>query len=279
MHGRGFRRSPAWALWTGLLLSGASLSCTRSQPPSPAPAPRTAAHETEPPATSISLQPAWTVPEEYEGKLVRSRVRFFPRKLLALTFDDGPDPEITPQVLQTLAKHRARATFFVLGHAAERHPELLRRIVAEGHVLGNHSYSHAARLSAAKAREELQRTSNLIEAASGTTPTLFRPPYGIVNGAFAHAALQAGGTGVLWTISSADSKPIGPEIIARNVVHTPNPGDIVLLHDGPGHRATAAALPRILTELGAAGFQFVTIPQLLQAWAEWSPSTSLPPTP
>lgn len=80
----------------------------------------------------------------------------------------------------------------------------------------------------------------------------------------------------LWTISSADSNPIGPDVIARNVIHTPNPGDIVLMHDGPGHTATAKALPQILRELSAAGFKFVTVPQLLQAWDQWQAHAKAP---
>jgi peptidoglycan/xylan/chitin deacetylase (PgdA/CDA1 family) len=94
-------------------------------------------------------------------------------------------------------------------------------------------------------------------------------PDGITKGSLCQTAVKQGYTGVLWTISSADSNPIGADIIARNVIHTPNPGDIVLIHDGAGHTASAKALPQILKELSAAGFHFVTVPELLQAWQQW----------
>lgn len=210
----------------------------------------------------------WTVPERYRGEILRQRVRYFPHQLLALTFDDGPDPQITPKVLKALSEYDARATFFVLGQCAEQHPELLHDIVAAGHALGNHSYSHPARPSAEQAIAELEKTEQIIQQTTGRKTSLFRPPYGITDNALTRRALARGYTVVLWTISSADSNPIGPEVIASNVIYTPNPGDIVLMHDGSGHHRTAEALPRILEELGEAGFEFVTLPALMRAWEE-----------
>lgn len=211
----------------------------------------------------------WSIPEHYRGEVVRNRARYFPHKLLALTFDDGPDERITSQILDALAEHGARATFFVLGRQAKTHPELLQRIVAEGHALGNHSYSHPQRTTASEAQSELDRTDALIADVAGQKPTVYRPPYGIVDGNLTRAALALGYAAVLWTISSADTRPIDADTIARNVIYTPNPGDIVLMHDGAGHQATADAVPRILRELGEAGFEFVTMPELLRAWDTW----------
>jgi len=221
------------------------------------------------PAATNSGPSSATVPAKYRGQILRQRVRHFPRKLLALTFDDGPSPSITPRVLKTLREHHAHATFFVLGRSVKRWPELVRQAAREGHAIGNHSYSHPSGTSPAEAASQLQQTAALIEQAAGRKPALFRPPYGITKGNLCQTALAQGYTAVLWTISSADSNPIGPDIIARNIIHTPNPGDIVLMHDGETHAATAAALPQVLDELSAAGFQFVTIPELLQAWDEW----------
>jgi peptidoglycan/xylan/chitin deacetylase (PgdA/CDA1 family) len=143
-------------------------------------------------------------------------------------------------------------------------------MIAEGHAVGSHSYSHPAKTSTQRAAEELNKTEAAIRAAIGRSPTLFRPPYGIMKGNLARQALGRGYTVVLWTVSSADTRPIGPGVIANNVIHTPNPGDIVLIHDGPGHKASADALPQILDELGRAGYRFVTIPELISAWAAWS---------
>jgi chitin deacetylase len=209
------------------------------------------------------------VPARYRGKIVRQRVRHFPNRIVALTFDDGPDPVITPQVLATLKRHHSRATFFVLGRNAKRYPQLVKQAAAQGHAIGSHGYTHPQRCTPAQAQSELQRTAAIIRQATGKQPTVFRPPYGITTGNLCRQAQAAGYPAILWTISSADTRPISAATIAKNVIHTPNPGDFVLMHDGAGHKATAQALEQILTELTAAGFQFVTIPELLSAWDRW----------
>lgn len=218
----------------------------------------------------------WSIPTRYQGKIVRTRVRYFPEKLLALTFDDGPSEDITPRILETLATYNAHATFFVMGRRAKLHPDLLKRIVADGNVIGNHSYSHPKQVTAAEAAEEIAKTQKLIETATGHTPKLFRPPYGIIKGNLAQTALKDGYTVIAWTISTADSRLIGPDVIASNVIHTPNPGDIVIMHDGIGHTATAEALPLILKQLGDSGYKFVTIPELLRAWDKYLESQPTP---
>lgn len=272
------RRAGAGAIALALVaLVATALAGRRADAPVDAPTP---ALEAALPAPEAELAPTpeapampapdvWTVPGRYRGQVVSGRVRYFPEKLLALTFDDGPDATVTPRVLEALAKHDARATFFVLGRQARVHPELVRAIVDGGHALGHHSYSHAQRLSSAEAADELERTCALIAEAAGREPTVFRPPYGIIDSRLCDLARERGHVAVTWTISSADSRPIGAEVIARNIIYTPNPGDIVLMHDGPGHAATAAALPEVLDKLGASGFRFVTLPELLQAWDRW----------
>ncbi len=223
----------------------------------------------------------WTLPDRYRGRLITARVRHFPRKLLALTFDDGPDPTVTPLVLKALAAHGAHATFFVIGENAQEHPDLLRRQVAAGHALGSHSYRHLYKATPTQAASNLDRAAAVIEKATGRRPTLFRPPGGFTSGPLARLAQEQGYAVILWTISSADTARIGPEVIARNVIHTPNPVDIVLMHDSTGHQRTAQALPQILRELTAAGFEFVTIPELLRAWNEYllAHATAVPDSP
>lgn len=209
------------------------------------------------------------VPAQFRGKLVSKRIRHFPKKLLALTFDDGPNPQITPAVLKTLKQYQAHATFFVLGSCAQTYPALVKQAAAEGHAIGSHSWSHPSSTTPEKAASELAKTATIIEKLTGRKPQLFRPPYGITKGNLCQLALRQGYPAILWTISSADSNPIGPSVIARNVIHTPNPGEIILMHDGAGHKATAAALPQVLKELTAAGFTFVTVPKLMQEWVRW----------
>jgi len=271
---------PAVALLVALAAAGGAWHLV-SKPTAlvqPAAAPAAAA-PSQPASPAAGKRPAPVsrdVPARYRGQIIRKRIRHFPDRLLALTFDDGPDPRITPLVLKALAQYDAHATFFVLGKCARRWPALVKQEAAAGHAVASHSYSHPSRTSPAQACNELDRTSALIEQAIGLRPQLFRPPYGITNGNLCQTALKRGYTAVLWTISTADSNPIGPEVIAHNAIHTPNPGDIVLMHDGAGHMASARALPQILRELSATGFRFVTMPELLQAWQRWQAGQQAP---
>ena len=219
-------------------------------------------------AVEVAANPT-AVPRQFHGQILRKRVRHFPHKLLALTFDDGPNPQITPLVLKTLRQYHAHATFFVLGQCVRTYPALVKAEAAAGHAVESHSWSHPSSTTPASAAKELAQTAAIIQKLTGRKPQLFRPPYGITNGNLAKLAQKQGYGLVLWSISTADSNPIGPEKIARNVIHTPNPGDFVLMHDGMGHKATAAALPQVLRELTAAGFKFVTVPELMQQWASW----------
>ncbi len=239
-----------------------------SAPPVAVTAPDTGGAPATPPAPAAPL--FLPIPARYAAQVVSSRVKGFPDKLLALTFDDGPSTTVTPRILATLREHGARATFFQLGSAIAANADITRRVFAQGHAVGNHSYSHPSSTSPESANSELERTAKLIEECTGHEPDLFRPPYGITKGNLNRAALSRGYAGILWTISAADTdRRATAETIATNVIYTPNPGDIVLMHDSAGHEDTAEALPRILEELGAAGFRFVTVPELLDAWDNW----------
>lgn len=220
-----------------------------------------------------ALQPSdWTVPHRFTGKLVCMRIRHFPEKIIALTFDDGPSPNITPRILDALAAHHAKATFFVLGNMAKRHPELLRRMLAQGDAIGDHSYSHPKSVSAAQAVTQINCTADIVLKATGRKPCCFRPPYGITHGNLAHVAQKEGYPVVTWTISTADSKHVPADAMVHNVLHTPNPGDIVLMHDAGDHQRTAEAVPVMLDQLTALGYKFVTLPELFRAWDKWQAS-------
>jgi chitin deacetylase len=215
------------------------------------------------------------VPPQYRGCVVRQKPRGFNEPVIALTFDDGPNPIVTPKVLEILKEYNAKATFFVIGKHVKLHPNILKEVVASGHAIGNHSFSHSYSIPAERAAEDIDSNSRLIRKVTGLTTTLFRPPGGFTRGHLAQAALAQGYTAVLWTISSADSARIPAKLIANNVLHTPHPGDIILMHDGPGHIETAHALPKILESLRAAGFRFVTVPELLRAWDLWERENGL----
>jgi len=244
---------------------------TAATPSVAATPPAAAVAPASPPAVLPASPPAFLeLPPRFRGKLVATRVRGFPTRLLALTFDDGPSRNITPRILATLKKRNAHATFFELGSCIQGNEDLTKRIYAEGHAIGSHSYNHLSSASPEKALSELEKTRALIKACTGHSPQLFRPPYGITKGELHKTAIRQGYASVLWTISSADTDAHATIAkIANNVIHTPNPGDIVLMHDSSNHDFTARALPQILDELGASGYKFVTLPELFQAWDQW----------
>ena len=255
--------------------------------PKPSPAPRTpvkiavaksappkvVAKKVRPVAAKPAVKPQEKIAESplrYQGKLVRNRIRHFPDKVIALTFDDGPDKVVTPRVLKTLAAYKVQATFFVIGRQVRSHPDMLRREAKAGHAIESHSYSHPTKPSDTIAAAELEKTEELIQQVTGRTPTCFRPPCGVVHNALTRQALKDGYTVVTWTVTSADTSPRAtPDTIAGNVVANLKPGDIILVHDGPGHGDTATALPTILKLAKKKGFRFVTVPELLNDWDNW----------
>ena len=192
---------------------------------------------------------------------------------VALSFDDGPDPEVTPAVLDALAKHSARATFFAIGQSLEAHPQLARRIVLEGHELGNHSFRHSRWQNfsgAGSQAREIERGAQAIAVVTGSpAKPLFRPPIGLKSPPLARAAYQQKLTLVAWSLHSRDTRTADPERIARRVLQRIRPGDIVLLHDGhdlPGrHRpACAQATALILEGLREKALHCVTVSELLR---------------
>lgn len=193
---------------------------------------------------------------------------------VALSFDDGPDPEVTPAVLDALARYGARATFFGIGRALQAQPLLARRIAADHHELGNHSWAHSrwqAFFGARRQTQEIERGAQAITALTGTAAQpLYRPPIGLKSPPLARAAERLRLTLVAWSLHSRDTRGGDPRRIAQRVLDKIRPGDIVLMHDGhdlPGrHRpATAQALPQILEGLRQRGLQCVTVSELLRA--------------
>ena len=193
-------------------------------------------------------------------------------KVVALTFDDGPDPRFTPKVLEVLRRHGARATFFVLGSTAEQYPELLKQIAREGHDIGNHGYSHTklTGLNREQIRAEIRRTEKSISAATGNRPVYLRPPFGFYNREVLEAAEELGYTVILWT-READTRDYarpGSRTIARQAVRNATAGSIFLFHDGGGDRTqTVLALDEILQSLTAKGYRFLTLDQILREGA------------
>jgi len=178
---------------------------------------------------------------------------------VCLTFDDGPDPEHTPRLLDVLGEAGVPATFFVIGERAERHPRLVRRIAAEGHVLGHHSYSHGdpARTSARQLLDEVQRTRRILIEIVGQAPALVRPPQGKLTPSKVLGLWRAGQTIMLWNVDPKDfACEVSSELGTWFREHPLRGGDVVLLHDVWPH--AAAVLPEVIEAVRQSGLAFTT---------------------
>ncbi|MEC0239586.1 polysaccharide deacetylase family protein [Paenibacillus dokdonensis] len=191
-------------------------------------------------------------------------------KQIALTFDDVPDPRFTPQILKILSQNGVKATFFVVGSRAKKHPDLVARIIREGHVIGNHSYNHPQfhKLTMTEYMDQIIRTENILYGITGYKPKLIRPPYGDITENQLRWAKREGYKIVNWNVDSLDWKGISKEAVKRNVMTTAGQGSIILQHAGGGSSSdlsgTIGALPEIIRELKKKGYTFVTLPKLLK---------------
>lgn len=185
-------------------------------------------------------------------------------KIVALTFDDGPHPVHTPLVLDILKEKNIRAAFFVKGRAAAMHPEILKRIDEEGHILGNHSWSHSFWFdffSFRRMRKDLETTNILIEEITGRIPRFFRPPYGVTNPPLARAIMETGMITIGWNIRSLDTLKGDPEKILSRISSSLSPGSIILMHDNLP--AGNVILGRVIDEVKKNGYTFVRADKLL----------------
>jgi peptidoglycan/xylan/chitin deacetylase (PgdA/CDA1 family) len=192
-------------------------------------------------------------------------------RMMALTFDDGPSPDVTPRILDALAERGARATFFVLGRHVEAHPEIAVRIQEEGHELASHGYDHSILTftGTAGVREQLRRTEEaLVGIGASPLPRLFRAPHGFRNPFVSRAAQRAGYRVVGWTKGVWDTAAPGVETIVRRCVQGFRPGAVLLLHDADGSGAggdrsqTADAVPRVVDAAAEQGYELVTVSEL-----------------
>jgi peptidoglycan/xylan/chitin deacetylase (PgdA/CDA1 family) len=191
-----------------------------------------------------------------------------PRRV-ALTFDDGPDPEFTPQVLELLAHAGVPGTFFLVGQRAATAPAVVKTMAAAGHEVANHGWSHVNLWTCGPRRTalEIQRSHELLEELSGRAPKYFRPPWGAVNLAMFGALRRAGARCVFWSIQPEGLRPVAAASQVRRVVRRARPGAIVDLHDAEGTPGAPArllaALPPMIDGLRARGFTFSTVGDLL----------------
>jgi peptidoglycan/xylan/chitin deacetylase (PgdA/CDA1 family) len=199
---------------------------------------------------------------------------------IALTFDDGPNPTYTPQILSVLHQYGVSATFFVIGQQVQAYPDLVQQEHAMGYIVGNHSWNHPdlTRLAAGDIHTQLGHTSDAIEQATGVRPSFFRPPYGAYNYQVLLQASNLGLQPILWSVDPQDwNGPPSSDIIIQRVLNMAHNGSIILLHDGGGNRSqTVAALPTIITQLRIRGYQLVTVPQLINYAAQANTGQSSP---
>ncbi len=192
------------------------------------------------------------------------------QKAIALTFDDGPNAVNTLELLEVLEKHKAKATFFVLGNKAEKQPDMLKKMTQAGHEIGNHSYSHADfnGKSDEFILEEIKKTNDIINQITGHTPKFFRPPGGYLSYAMVDLTKQEGLTIGYWTWQqdSKDWRDGTTSVqIAKHIKKNIKPGQIIVLHDGVSNgMQTVKAMDLLIPDLNQLGYRLVTLSELLE---------------
>lgn len=188
-------------------------------------------------------------------------------KKIALTFDDGPHPRYTIQILDILAEYGIKATFFEVGENVIYYPEAARRVATEGHEIGNHTYTHPhiKNLNEDQLREETKMCESAIIEITGIKPKIFRPPEGVVDSAVKTWADRNGYSVVLWSVDTRDWAGTAVAEIVKNVDNNVKPGSIILMHDYVSRRShTIEALKQIIPLLLNKGYQFVTVSELME---------------
>lgn len=213
----------------------------------------------EAPPEEAESEGGWTVPVRESYTRVRTS-----RKVLAITFDDGPHPENTPRLLDMLKERKIKATFFVVGNMVKYNPQLLKRMVDEGHEIGNHTVTHGtlSRMSDESLLAELKKAHEQIVEASGVEPLTMRPPGGAIKKDQKALVLEElGYPTILWSVDPEDWKRPGPAVVTSRLVNGASPGGILLVHDL--HKPTVDAMPDTLDQLLAMGYEFATISELI----------------
>ena len=204
-------------------------------------------------------------------------------KQIALTYDDGPNDPHTLRLLDVLAKHNVRATFFMIGRYVRQRPDIARAVAQAGHVIGNHTFTHPLLIfeSAAQTRRQLVDCQQALDDAIGKHSNLFRPPFGGRRPATIRIARELGLQTAMWNVTGYDWSAPPAAVIERKVASQMRGGDVILLHDG-GHRAmgadraqTVIATDNLIRRYRDQGFEFVTVPEVMKAVSSQLPAVSL----
>jgi peptidoglycan/xylan/chitin deacetylase (PgdA/CDA1 family) len=217
--------------------------------------------------TPVIQNSIFSVPKKFQGKTVYEVKPPNNEKVIALTIDDGPWHPTTIPMLDLFKKEDVKATFFWVGTAIKEYPEIAKRVVADGHAIGNHTFHHWYKnMDTATAKNEIEQTAELMYKTTGVKTFLFRPPGGYLNNGLAAYAKSQNYSVVMWSQTSADTDPRAKyQVFVKNVLRDAKSGGIVLMHDGGGdRRRTVEALPGIIMGLKQKGYKFVTVPELLK---------------
>ena len=193
------------------------------------------------------------------------------QKIIALTFDDGPYEPYTSKILDILKEENIKATFFILGYNAEKYPETVKRIVAEGHQIGNHTYSHKDLLKMTRSEiiEELDTTNKILFKITGQNIYIMRPPFGAKDANVVKTAQERGLNVVNWSVDGKDWLNRGADITSKEILNKTKNGDIILMHDGDeiksedSREQSVLVIKIIITDLKAQGYEFTTIDKLI----------------
>jgi peptidoglycan-N-acetylglucosamine deacetylase len=210
----------------------------------------------------------YATPAPFRAKTIKNVQLNDDKKVIALTFDDGPWPQTTEHILDALKKENVKATFFVIGQPLKSFPEISKKVVAAGHEMANHTVHHwYHHMEGVVAQREIDDTNKMLLELLNVKTSYFRPPGGVLTNGLVTYAHKINDTVLMWSADSGDSQPRRPsvEAIIKNVVSQATPGGIVLMHDGGGnHENTAKAVPEIIRQLRTKGYSFATITELLE---------------
>ena len=259
------------SLWFGILMGSAGCSSSPDKQPSAAALANAqkaaqvqdAAMQDNPLAKRMNNPSSMPTVPPAGAKVSYSQVNIT-QPVVAMTFDDGPHPSLTPKLLDILKARNIKCTFFVIGKNAQMYPNIIRRMIAEGHEVANHTWTHCSLTSRSDAqiRTELQQSEDALVAAANYRPHLIRPPYGAINARVKQMMFsEFGYSTIMWSVDPQDWRRPGVSVVTSRLVNGARPGAIMLAHDI--HPPTIQAMPSMFDQLLAKGYQFVTVSQLL----------------
>lgn len=258
------------SIWFGILMSSAGCSSTDKQPSDSdlaevrkASLAEDAKLQDNPLAKRLNNPSSMPTVPPAGAKISYSQVNIT-QPVLAMTFDDGPHPSLTPKLLDILKERNIKCTFFVIGKNAKMYPKIIQRMIAEGHEVANHTWTHCSLTSRSDAqiRSELQQSEDALVAAANYRPHLIRPPYGAINTRVKQFMFsEFGYSTIMWSVDPQDWRRPGVSVVTNRLVNGARPGSIMLAHDI--HPPTIQAMPSMFDQLLAKGYQFVTVSQLM----------------